>query len=184
MTLAGLVQRWRRWRLASNGLQLDGSCQVGAGVGVHASSRAGTTGTIRARSSCRLEAGVQLDAWGGRIELGHRVFIGPYTVIYGHGGVEIGDDVLISMHCRVLSSNHSIPVPGTLIRSQADELLPTSIGKDVWLGAGVTVLGGVSIGEGCVVGAGAVVSQSLPAGSIAIGVPARIVGSRAARAPS
>jgi acetyltransferase-like isoleucine patch superfamily enzyme len=42
----------------------------------------------------------------------------------------------------------------------------------------VTVLGGVTIGDGCVVGAGAVVTKNLLPGSIAVGVPARVVGSR------
>ena len=84
----------------------------------------------------------------------------------------------MSMHCRILSSNHTIPPPGTIIRSQPDVLKPTRIGADVWLGAGVTVLGGVTIGEGCVVGAGAVVAHDLPPYSIAVGVPAKITGFR------
>lgn len=113
--------------------------------------------------------------------MAENVFIGPYVVIYGHGGVVIGSNTLLSMHCRILSSNHTVPPPGTLIRSQPDILLPTRIGNDVWLGAGVTVLGGVTIDDGCVVGAGAVVTRDLPPNSIALGVPARVVGSRAER---
>ena len=58
---------------------------------------------------------------------------------------------------------------------QPSRLLPTKFDRDVWLGAGVTVLGGVTIGDGCVGGAGAVVTQDLPAYSVAIGVPARVV---------
>jgi acetyltransferase-like isoleucine patch superfamily enzyme len=85
------------------------------------------------------------------------------------------------MHCRILSSNHAVPPPGIAIRSQPDIRLPTVIGSDVWLGAGVTVLGGVTIGDGCVVGAGAVVTHDLPAYSIAHGVPARVVGKRGER---
>lgn len=110
--------------------------------------------------------------------LGANVFLGPHSVIYGHGGVEIGDDCLIAMHCRILSSNHTVAPFGTAIRSQPDVLLPTKIGRDVWLGAGVTVLGGVTIGDGCIVGAGSVVTKDLPAGAIAYGTPATVKGFR------
>ena len=52
------------------------------------------------------------------------------------------------------------------------------IEDDVWLGVGVTVLDGVRIGQGAVIAAGAVVTSSVPAGAIAGGVPARIIGMR------
>ena len=81
---------------------------------------------------------------------------------------------MIAMHCRILSSNHSAPPLGTDIRSQADILLPTRIGRNVWLGAGVTVLGGDTIGDGCIIGAGAVVTKDLPPGAIAYGTPATV----------
>jgi len=135
-------------------------------------------GRIKAGAGCHFSTGAILHAYGGSIGLGDNVFLGPYVVIYGHGGVQIGADTLISMHCRILSSNHTVPPPGTPIRSQPDILLPTVIGRDVWIGAGVTVLGGVTIGDGCVVGAGAVVTHDLPLNSIAVGVPARITGGR------
>lgn len=135
-------------------------------------------GSITIGECCELCHGVVFHPYGGSIELGQHVFVGQQVVIYGHGGVEIGDHTLISMHCRILSSNHTIPPLGTTIRSQPDLTKPTKIGRDVWLGAGVTVLAGVTIGDGCVVGAGAVVSRDLPAGSIAAGVPARAIKRR------
>lgn len=138
----------------------------------------GTAGQIQLAERAQLEQGVLLHAWGGRITIAEDVFIGPYTVLYGHGGITIGADSLISMHCRILSSNHTIPNPDSHIRWEADQLLPTQIGKDVWLGAGVTVLGGVTIGNGCVVGAGAVVTKNLPPYAIAMGVPAKVVRMR------
>lgn len=139
---------------------------------------AGGSGCIRIDGGAWIEQGVVLHAFGGTIDIGRDVFLGPHTVIYGHGGVEIGDACLIAMHCRILSSNHTVPPLGTDIRSQPDVLLPTRIGRDVWLGAGVTVLGGVTIGDGCIVGAGAVVTKDLPSGSISHGVPAKVVGWR------
>lgn len=167
-----LVNRVRRGSLAARGILVSPSAILSAGISCECGVRAGCRGTIRVGSGCELQRGVCLHAWGGRIALADRVWLGPGAVIYGHGGVEIGDATLISMHCRILSSNHSIPPIGIDIRSQADVLLPTRIGRDVWLGAGVTILGGVTIGDGCIVGAGSVVTKDLPAGSIAYGVPA------------
>jgi acetyltransferase-like isoleucine patch superfamily enzyme len=159
-------------------VEISSGCALAPGVRLQRGVRDGRPGVIALGAGCRLEDGVLLWAWGGKISLGADVFLGHYAVIYGHGGVEIGADTLVSMHCRILSSNHAVPPPGTPIRSQPDVLLPTKIGRDVWLGAGVTVLGGVTIGDGCVVGAGAVVTKDLPRNSIAVGVPARVVGQR------
>lgn len=176
MNRAGLIQRYRRWRLARLGLELDRSCYVGRLVSLGRSVP--RTEAIEIGPECELGTGVELDAWHGRIRIGRRVFLGPYVVIYGQGGVEIGDHTLISMHCCIMSSDHTIPECAELIRSKPDILLPTRIGRDVWLGAAVKVLGGVTIGDGCVVGAGAVVTRDLPPFSVAVGVPARIVRMR------
>ncbi|MBL9216337.1 MAG: acyltransferase [Opitutaceae bacterium] len=180
MALASaLVLAWRRWRLRARGVQLGAGCLVSRLVQLRPRQ-----GRIAVGDGCTLDAGVILDTYGdGAIELGPRVFVGPYTVVYGHGGVAIGAGTLVSMHCRILSSNHTVPPLGTEIRSQPDILLPTRIGRDVWLGAGVTVLGGVTIGDGCIVGAGAVVTKDLPPGAIAHGVPAVVRGWREGARP-
>jgi maltose O-acetyltransferase len=54
---------------------------------------------------------------------------------------------------------------------------PITIGDDCWLGGGTIVCPGVSIGDGCVIGAGAVVTKNVPAYSLAVGNPARVVKS-------
>jgi acetyltransferase-like isoleucine patch superfamily enzyme len=54
-----------------------------------------------------------------------------------------------------------------------------TIGAGAWLGAGAKILDGVSIGDRAVVGAGAVVRSDVPSASIAVGMPARVVGQRA-----
>lgn len=139
---------------------------------------AGKKGEIVIAERCELSQGVVLKAYGGSIRLGRNTFLGEYVVIYGHGGVDIGANALISMHTCILSSNHTIPDKQTLIRSKSDVLLPVKIGDDVWIGAGAKILGGVTIGDGCVVGAGAVVTKSLPPYSIALGVPAKAAAAR------
>lgn len=173
------LQFYRRLRARLTGCRLAAPRYLAAGIDWHRGAAAANVfGEITVGPGAWIEQGVVLNAFGGSIRIGGDIFLGPHTVVYGHGGVEIGEACLIAMHCRILSSNHTVPPPGTLIRSQPDILLPTRIGRDVWLGAGVTVLGGVSIGDGCVVGAGAVVTEDLPPNSFAVGVPARVVKPR------
>ncbi len=174
----GFGSWWRVTLARASGTQLAGGCVVGPGSDIQLGHALPRRGRISLDKNCELAQGVVLHPYGGSILIGRDVFLGPGAIIYGHGGVSIGKDTLVSMHCRILSSNHSVPPSGTIIRSVSDELLPTQIGCDVWLGAGVTVLGGVSIGDCCVVGAGAVVTCDLPPSSIAVGVPARVVGHR------
>ena len=57
-------------------------------------------------------------------------------------------------------------------------LKPVVIGDDVWIGARVCILPGVTIGQGAVIGACAVVSKDVPAYSVAVGNPARVVKKR------
>ncbi len=52
---------------------------------------------------------------------------------------------------------------------------PISIGRNVWIAGGATVLKGVTIGEDSVVGYGAVVASDVPAGVVVAGNPARVV---------
>lgn len=168
----------RRGRLRWQGAAVGGGGDIGPGVCVKRGP-----GRVTIARDCSLETGVMLAAYGGSIAVGRWVFLGPYTVIYGHGGVTIGEGTLIAMHCRIVSSNHTVAPIGRMIRNEPDIPLPVRIGRDVWLGAGVTVLGGVTIGDGCIVGAGAVVTKDLPPGAIAHGVPATVRGWRAGAGP-
>lgn len=171
--ISRLLNSWRCWRMRSAGAVLGDRARLSPGIDVRLSG-----GTVVLGPGCEFERGVVLHAYGGAIRCGQNVFFGPYAVIYGHGGVEIGEHSLIASHCVIVAANHTVPPAGELIRFQPDIPLPIKIGRDVWLGAGVKVLGGVSIGDGCVVGAGAVVTRDLPPHSVAHGVPARVVGAR------
>jgi acetyltransferase-like isoleucine patch superfamily enzyme len=178
MTIPGIIQRWRRWELARRGLRLDRSCYVGPGVSLGPDHTTAMRGVVEVSDSCELNQGVELNPFRGSIRIARRVWLGPYVVIYGHGGVEIGEQTLVSMHCTILSSNHAIAPMGTLIRDVADELRPTKIGRDVWIGANAVILGGVTIGDGAVVAAGAVVTKDVEPGAVVAGVPARAIRKR------
>jgi acetyltransferase-like isoleucine patch superfamily enzyme len=174
-SLRDLPARARAWRARRGGATLGAGCRIAGGVFVEPGVRQGKAGTVSLGPRCELCRGAVLRAWGGSIVLGVNVFVGEYTVVYGHGGVTVGDNTLIAMHCRIVSSNHTVPGRDACIRDHPDVLMPAVIGRDVWLGAGVTVLGGVSIGDGCVVAAGSVVTKDLPPYAVAMGVPARVV---------
>jgi acetyltransferase-like isoleucine patch superfamily enzyme len=167
----------RRWCLGLEGVEFAGSAIVRASV----EARCGFLrrhGVISFGDRVELSRGCLFHAHGGSIITQENVYFGPYCVLYGHGGIRIGAHTLLGPGCTVISSNHEIPPRGTLIRSRPDTLLPVDIGDDVWMGARVTVLGGVTIGRGAVIGAGAVVTRDIPEYSIARGVPARVSGER------
>lgn len=101
------------------------------------------------------------------------VFVNAGCKIQDQGGVTIGDGALVGHDAVLTTLNHDLDP-----RRRADmHPAPVVVGRNVWLGANVTVLPGVTIGDDAVVGAGAVVTQDVPAGTVAVGVPARVVRS-------
>lgn len=173
-----IKRRCRIWLLRRADVDIDYSCLLLEAVTVRLGFSSEKKGRLKVSQRCHIDKGVLIDCWRGCVEIGENTFIGPYVVVYGQGNVCIGKNSLIAMHCRIISSNHAIPSKQDLIRDQPNTLLPVTIGNDVWLGAGVTVLGGVTIGDGCVVGAGAVVTKDLAPYSVAIGIPAKVVNTR------
>lgn len=115
---------------------------------------------------------------GGFIEVGKNCSINPFCVLYGHGGLTIGDNVRIAAHCIIVPSEHRFDDLGSPITKQGVINTGVKIGSDVWLGAGVIVLDGCDIGDGCVVGAGSVVTKSLAPYSVVVGSPAREIRKR------
>lgn len=155
---------------AGDHVRVDGFCSV---VG---SSDAG--GAVLVQCATHLWPYAFLDSAGGSIRIGTNVSIGSYTEIYGHGGCVIGNDCQIAGHCYIIPANHRFVDPELPIRLQGLECKGIVIEEDCWLGHGVSVLDGVRIGRGSVIGARAVVTKDIPPYSIAVGIPARVVGQR------
>jgi acetyltransferase-like isoleucine patch superfamily enzyme len=115
-----------------------------------------------------------LNTFNGWISLGSNCTVNSYAILYGHGGLEIGNDVRIAPQVMIMPMNHIYKDPHVPIRRQGIRSQGIKIEDDVWLGAGAVVLDGVTIGKGSVIGAGAVVTEDIPPYSVAVGVPARV----------
>jgi acetyltransferase-like isoleucine patch superfamily enzyme len=85
---------------------------------------------------------------------------------------------MIGAHTVIIPANHGIARLDVPMGTQPLTKKGIALGEDVWIGAGCKVLDGVHIGNGAVIGAGSVVTKDIDAYLIALGVPAKVVGSR------
>jgi len=115
----------------------------------------------------------------GRISIGAGSAIGPYTVVFGAGGVSIGAGCSIAGQSMIVSSTHVTRDPARPIRGQGYESAPIVIEDDVWLGAQCTVLPGAVVGRGTIIGAKSLVRRTpLPPMVVAAGIPAQVIRTR------
>ena len=124
--------------------------------------------------------------YGVHTSIGHDTFINVNFMLIDDAPVSIGKRCLFGPAVQLVTAEH--PLRAADRRTGADEVsagsapwrtmtAPITIGDDVWLGTGVIVLPGVSIGAGSTVGAGSIVTDDIPANSLALGVPAKVVRS-------
>jgi acetyltransferase-like isoleucine patch superfamily enzyme len=92
--------------------------------------------------------------------------------------VTIGRGALIAAYSYIIGGDHDFSDPAKAVIVQPRVSAGVSIGDGAWIGAGAKILDGVAIGDRAVVGAAAVVRENVPPGAIAVGIPARVVGSR------
>ncbi len=111
--------------------------------------------------------------YGTRVTIGARTFINYDCVMLDVAPIMIGSACQIASRVQLLTPTHPIdPEPR---RIGWESAAPIALGDNVWLSGGVIVCPGVTIGDDTVVGAGAVVTRDLPAGVVAMGVPARVL---------
>jgi acetyltransferase-like isoleucine patch superfamily enzyme len=124
-------------------------------------------------TGCPLDWRIQFGSYFAhpQVTVGRHVYIGSYCVL---GMVDIGDRTHIATAVQVLSGAHQHARDNTgMIDLKHGTLARVTIGADCWLGAGAIVM--ASIGERSTIGAGSVVVREIPAGSVAVGAPARVV---------
>lgn len=109
----------------------------------------------------------------GDVTVGEGTWIGPFTVLDGSGGLEIGSNCSISAGVQIYTHDTvAWAISGGEIPIQKG---PVRIGSRCYIGPNVVISRGVSIGDGCVIGANSFVNNNIPAGMRAWGTPARVI---------
>ncbi len=111
---------------------------------------------------------------GADIRLGRNVFVNQNCTFYDLGGLDIADDVMIGPNVSLITSGHPV-APSQ--RRAFTIAKPIVIERNVWIGAGATIIGGVTVGENSVVAAGAVVTRDVPRDTLVGGNPAKLIRS-------
>lgn len=109
----------------------------------------------------------------GFVHIGCNTRIGQGSLLYGNGGLEIGENVMIAGQCSIIASSHNHEHPDIPIMHQGISAKGITIKNNVWIGTGVRILDGVTIEEGAIIGANAVVNRDVATGEKVGGVPAR-----------
>lgn len=112
--------------------------------------------------------------YGFNIELGNNFYANHNLTILDVCKVTIGSNVMFGPNVMISTATHPIDA---IERRSTESGSPITIGNDVWLGGNVSVLSGVNIGDNCVIGAGSVVTKDIPANSVAVGNPCKVIRS-------
>lgn len=112
------------------------------------------------------------------LKVGDHSRIGDNYFFHAKGGIEIGDNTIISRNVVIYSANHNY---------LTDDLLPYDttyierkviIGNSVWIGMNVSILPGVVIGDGAIIGMGSIITKDIRKGEIVVSSMQRSVGRR------
>jgi len=160
---------------------------------------------IRFGKGVTLERGVIIDGLSRNgIKFGDNVMIGPYTVIRASmlsnmgagvrmgsnsaidaysclgatGPIAIGENVIMGQHISFHAENHNYDRVDIPIKHQGTRRIGIVIEDDCWVGSNTTFLDGAHVGRGCVIAACSLVRGEIPAYSIVVGAPARVLRSR------
>lgn len=150
-------------------------------IGDHVTLIAAGEGGITLAGNNHLKDRVYLDSERddtGYIHIGKNVYIGTGTTLFGHMGLEIGDNCLLAQNITLTPYSHKFEDAGQPIAVQGGHCRKVTIGRDCYIGMHSTILYSGDIGEGTVIGSGSVVVKPIPPYSIAVGVPAKVIRKR------
>ncbi len=138
------------------------------------------SGGINLSDSVRIQhrAYIDTESSDGYVNIGKSVYIGTGTTLFGHKGLEIGDDCLLAQNITLTPYSHIFSDPKSNIYTQGGNCKKVTIGRDVYIGMGCNIMYSGDIGEGSVIGAGSTVVKPIPPYSVAVGSPAKVIKQR------
>jgi acetyltransferase-like isoleucine patch superfamily enzyme len=160
MFVVRLYYLWKHRAFISGKAEVDlaSSTAWGAGCVISAYTKVKITGPF---------------AMGRRVQIATGCFIGA-----GRGGLTLGDDVLISPNCSIITGNYVFDRLDVPLQKQGTTSKGVRIGDRVWVGSNSVVLDGADIGDNVIVSAGSVVNGRVPPNSVVLGNPAKVIFTR------
>ncbi len=111
--------------------------------------------------------------YGYNITVGDNFFANVNLVVLDGAKVTIGNNVFVAPNVGIYTAGH--PLDAERRNAGLEYARPVTIGDNVWIGAGVSILPGVTIGNNSVIGAGSVVVRDVPPYAVAVGNPCRVI---------
>jgi maltose O-acetyltransferase len=124
--------------------------------------------------------------YGENVYLGANTFVNVGCVFLDSAEIRIGANGLIGPGVQLLTASHPLRAADRIVPVEQrtpgqspyrTHAAPVRVGDNVWIGAGTLVLPGVTIGDNVTIGAGSVVTADVPADTLALGQPCRVVRS-------
>jgi acetyltransferase-like isoleucine patch superfamily enzyme len=125
---------------------------------------------------CTVGSFTKIKATEGPLRIGARSGIATGCFLAAHeGGIEIGENFICGPNVSIVASNYVFDRPDVHLEDQGHTSKGIRIGRNVWVGAGTTVLDGAVIGDNTIVVANSLVNRRFPPNSIVQGNPAKVI---------
>lgn len=118
--------------------------------------------------------GKRWNAYRGQVRIGRHAVVGPYCIVYGSGGIDIGDFTHLGPGVQLISQA-GLHDENRLCAVPSFRFDPIRIGPGCWIGVGSVVLGGARIGRCVTIAPNSVVMDDIPDYAVAAGNPARVM---------
>lgn len=122
---------------------------------------------------CYIEPPLRANFGGKHVHFGKSVYANFNLTLVDDTHIYVGDYTMFGPNVTVATAGH--PILPELREKLYQYNMPVTIGRNCWIGAGAILLPGVSVGDNTVIGAGSVVTRDIPANSVAVGNPCRVL---------